>query len=73
MENMLRSEHELRNGLIETLRARHPEATEAALTQRVDAFLASTDWHDDDVSEAWKQRWRDDRAAERAEKRKRAK
>ena len=34
MEKMLRSERELRNGLIETLRARHPEATEAALQVR---------------------------------------
>ena len=64
---MLQSERDLRDGLIETLLARHPAATEAKLAQSVDEFLASSDRHNDEVSETWNQRRREDRKAERDE------
>ena len=64
---MRRSERDLRDGLKDTLSRRHPAAPEAAISQRVDEFLASSDW-DDDLPEIWKQRWRDDREAERTER-----
>ena len=65
MERLLRSEADLRDGLEDTLSRQNPATPKTAIKARVDEFLWSNDW-DDNLPEVWRQRWRDDREAERA-------
>ena len=64
VNRLWRSELELRTSLAQTLRTQHPQTPSSEIERAVDSFLTRDDC-DGELPEVWKQRWRDDREAQR--------